>query len=64
MSDAPNNPYAFPRDDEYGSQRGMTLRDYFAGQAISHSLVIDWPPEDIAKVAYSIADAMLGERDK
>ena len=25
---------AFPLESDYGSQSGMTLRDYFAGQAI------------------------------
>jgi len=38
----------------------MTLRDWFAGQAISQSLL----NEDGAKYAYAIADAMLAERAK
>lgn len=33
MSDAPENPSAFPQSDTiYG---GMTLRDWFAGQALA-----------------------------
>jgi hypothetical protein len=55
---------------------GMSLRDYFAGQATigmtelvswtesmsgTHHL---WDPKDIAKRAYRIADAMIAEREK
>ena len=49
----------------YG-QRGMTLRDYFAGQALAGSLAnTDAPtPEIEARWAYEIADAMLAERAK
>lgn len=61
---------AFPTQElnsNYGThpmQDGMTLRDYFAGQAIMGlSAVIDWP-ENIAQSAYKIADAMMQERDK
>ncbi len=58
---------AFPLESDYGSQSGMTLRDYFAGQAIvalaeragkfdmSHSQ---------AEYAYRLADAMIAEREK
>ena len=60
---------AFPLESDYGSQPGMTLRDYFAGQVIGgllecsslrsrsdHSLA--------AEVAYRVADAMIAERAK
>ena len=60
---------AFPLESDYGSQPGMTLRDYFAGQVIGgllecsslrsrsdHSLA--------AEVAYRVADAMIAERGK
>jgi hypothetical protein len=57
---------AFPTETvEYGSgnfkygKKGMSLRDYFAGQAmismVGHSI-------SIAKEAYQVADAMLEAR--
>jgi len=59
----PDNPPAFPHADyhDVGVYHGMTLRDYFAGQALlacnrgSSSV-------EFARMAYSIADAMLAER--
>lgn len=44
---------------------GMSLRDWFAGQA----LLLKWEnkamtPEQIAKRAYKMADALLAEREK
>lgn len=61
--------YAFPvapGDVPYW-QPGMTLRDWFAGQALVG--VKGWHPADrkgksVAEVAYSIADRMLEERNK
>ena len=54
------------------SQSGMTLRDYFAGQAlagnleqgIENDMLSGWwhAPEDIADRAYEIADAMIERR--
>lgn len=47
---------------------GMTLRDYFAAKALStvhaysHEDVSTWAPEDFAKHAYALADAMLAAR--
>ena len=43
---------------------GMSLRDYFAGQAISPMLVQAYgtTPDILAQQAYRIADAMLVER--
>lgn len=62
-----NNEAAFPMCNEYAHQNGMSLRDYFAGQTLA-GLIIHadgWaPPEQIAKDAYSCADAMLIEREK
>lgn len=69
----PNDAPAFPGFDAppYGSYRGLTLRDYFAGQYITGcgfmgSSWLGFPitPEAIAQTAYRIADAMLSERDK
>lgn len=49
------------------SAGGMTLRDYFAGQALAgflaDSKVVDTPSE-MARGAYKMADAMLAEREK
>lgn len=48
---------------------GMTLRDYFAAQAL-HSMqsisieTEDGLPKQIAKWAYSVADAMLKAREQ
>ena len=47
---------------------GMTLRDYFAGQALSSMRAGDFQggtwAESMARQAYITADAMIGERDK
>ena len=53
---------------EYG-MGGMTLRDYFAGQALMGflSLYKMNGPEDqitVSKISYEIADSMLAERTK
>jgi len=62
---------AFPCNSPDGieSYKGMTLRDYFAGQALS-GLVADEVLGDeidatgVAKRCYLVADAMLKEREK
>lgn len=72
------NPPAFPKNG--GFQDGMTLRDYFAGQAVTAMDFIrgdgSYSAEDrkrgepeqhakwIAISAYRIADAMLAARQK
>lgn len=49
---------------------GMSLRDYFAGQALAyfHPVGSDATPDiasrALAKAAYTVADAMLAERAK
>ena len=46
---------------------GMTLRDWFAGQAMAGMLANsdrDGYPEDRAQLAYEYADAMLEARDE
>lgn len=66
----PENPKAFPVDcsNQFPHQEGMTLRDYFAGQAISgiKSCNEFWniTPTCAAHDAYATADAMLAEREK
>lgn len=43
---------------------GMSLRDYFAGQAVI-GVITKWGMlNDPAKKAYSIADEMLAERER
>lgn len=56
---------AFP-GETWGS-KGMSLRDYFAGQALAGMLCdikCVGESEYIAKWAYRYADAMLAERQK
>jgi hypothetical protein len=58
---------AFPSDN-FGQpqQLGMTLRDYFAGQALAAVLVSskyrEASTKDVVERAYWFADAMLDER--
>lgn len=61
-------------DDEFahpvfGAQGGMSLRDWFAGQALaglcsSPSMRQIWDATDMAMQSYQFADAMLAERAK
>ena len=56
---------AFP-SDRFG-ELGMSLRDYFAGQALAGQLAepdSGKEPEYIANWCYRYADAMLAERQK
>jgi len=53
------NPPAFPRDERYLGHNGMTLRDYFAGQALAGMLNMSFNPEHHARLSYQFADAML-----
>lgn len=82
MTDKPENPPAFPsvsidrnwNNGEPMYTEGMTLRDYFAGQALQcvqgsyGTMDFDNTEHDrkthafIAKHAYGIADAMLKAR--
>jgi hypothetical protein len=71
MSDI-ENPPAFPRDHRHIGHNGMTLRDWFAGQALVGLMansVHDHCPLfgdglPFARDAYAVADAMLAERSK
>lgn len=65
MSQVKIEDAAFP-SNEYGNL-GMSLRDYFAGQALAGMLANPELPTDaeyIAKWSYLNADAMLAERQK
>ena len=74
MTDQPNNPLAFPSPEsmELPSGKtitgtpGMTLREYFAGQALA-GICAD-PSRSgsnrlYAEVCYGLADAMLAARE-
>lgn len=44
---------------------GMSLRDWFAGQALANMYTDnDQDPDKVAEWAYQVADAMLAARDK
>jgi hypothetical protein len=70
MSNYKTGGAAFPLESDYGSQSGMTLRDYFAGQVIGKILgdqkyIFDSDSHDFsASMAYRVADAMIAERKK
>jgi hypothetical protein len=64
----PAFPNPAPLDDRYP---GMTLRDYFAGQALAALAplgatgeVDDYGPRNVASDAYGYADAMLKARKR
>ena len=71
------NPSAFPVNDAnlggagaYAAEPGMTLRDYFAGQALAGLLaakagfgpILQGNPGAIAEACHEYADAMLTTR--
>lgn len=67
----PNKEYAFPVHEVTG---GMTLRDYFAAQALTGAQIWDAvingknaqfsaSTEKLAEVAYAVADAMMKARE-
>jgi hypothetical protein len=64
------NPQAFPSGDKAAFptatyEPGMTLRDWFAGQALAGLLAdsdMASTPTGFAEGAYQYADAMLAER--
>lgn len=75
MTDRPDNPSAFPNDGAFLGQpeAGMTLRDWFAGQALvgflsgqfKHGRLDNtWDARTCADAAFNIADAMLTARTR
>ena len=49
---------------DYVMESGMTLRDYFAASALQGNLIEPTASnDDVAKWAYSLADAMLKARE-
>ena len=66
-----DNPNAYPGTMYYNnhsiSHPGMTLRDWFAGQALDWAALSTFSnhrAKDVAGRAYELADAMLAERSK
>ena len=66
-----NNPPAFPCHlDTPSEYDGMTLRDYFAAQAMQALLrqypdhLMNSPASEVASDAYIMADAMLAAREE
>ena len=56
-----------PRDGRNLGDPGMTLRDYFAGQAMAGMMARDltgYSWDEIVAKAYHIADKMIWERDE
>lgn len=69
-SQAPQNPWAFPQPKcdkpevlAIHGCGGMTLRDWFAGQALSRLADASSSYDEIAKWVYELADAMLKQRE-
>ena len=64
--------FVFPNGMVQPGNNGMTMRDYFAAQALSsfdklnnpnnYAINYRWTEETIAKACYGIADAMLEAR--
>lgn len=70
-----NGGFAFPSpaDEKSGwyAESGMSLRDYFAGQALVGQLAFSPPddaynkfhkPEDVAEMCFRFADALIAAR--
>lgn len=67
------NPFAFPCPSQIGQNPeslGMTLRDWFAGQALAAAVraFSPWSAgkacNEVARECYLMADAMLSERER
>ena len=68
MSEIDERDYAFPRASTMDYQPGMTMRDWFAGMAITGLATLQAHPQcpkidGQAKMAFEIADAMLAARE-
>jgi hypothetical protein len=64
MSDINTGGPAFPSPREHTTKQGMTLRDYFAAQAVQGYVGQgrSYDFADIAQASYRVADAMLSAR--
>ena len=73
MKNPPAFPVSFKWGDELSQYNGMTLRDYFAAQALQ-GLMHNYHPcdflehkgwlEDISMASYQMANAMLKAREE
>ena len=66
-----NNPPAFPQHEQFTKgawENGMTLRDYFAAEALPGLIALYGQYPDYERIvsteAYGIADAMLEKREE
>jgi len=66
LQDTGGNAYPMVLDtaNSWHFETGMTLRDYFAAQAMTAHIHASSPDNAIAKWSYATADAMLSERNK
>jgi hypothetical protein len=55
---------AFPNSNDVCGCYGMTLRDWFAGQAMAAMVTPHTCDDRIAQWSYQTADAMIAERAK
>ena len=67
MKDIPAFPSTF--HNGWGEpEKGMTLRDYFAGRAmqgmLSENSGIRYPTDELVDFAYKVADAMIKAREE
>lgn len=64
MSEKETGGPAFPHQKDDGTPYwGMTLRDYFAGQALAGTGSVNYHTiKEMAETCYKIADAMLEAR--
>jgi hypothetical protein len=66
----PKQPHRLTNGMLEGNNEGMTLRDYFAAKAMQGALTgcatrgeaVSY--REVAELSYSLADAMLAEREK
>lgn len=63
-TDGSDGGQAFPTYSTLSPLQGMSLRDWFAGQAIAGLASHYEPPELAAEIAFKVADAMLAARMK
>ena len=68
MAETKDGGPAFPAEGGYDSglhpNPGMSLRDWFAGQALANEYCRhDSDPDKVAEWAYHLADAMLAARE-
>jgi len=63
MSTPENGGPAFPTEGQTFWHHGMSLRDYFAAQALQGLLASGYPRSEAALGAYKMADYMLYARN-